>query len=66
MQRDLPLCKGRLDRLAGDVLEDMLGRPPLRVLGVGDDTCLVELQDVDEDGVGLLQGARLREDAGVM
>ena len=66
MQRDLPICKGWLDRLPGDVLEDVLGGTTLRVLGVGDHTRLVEFQDVDEDGVGLLQGARLAENAGVI
>ena len=66
IKRNLPRLKRRLDLPTGNILENILSGSLLGVLGVGDLTAFVNLDDVREDGVNLLKRTRLAKDAGVI
>ena len=66
MKAHLPVFKRWLGCAASDILDNILSRSLLCVLGVNDLASLIKLQDIGKNRINLLKGARLLKNAGII
>ena len=66
MQCNLPILKRRLDLPTCNILEDILCRSSLCMLGVDNSTTLIDLDNVRKNRISLLKRTRFVEDARIV